>query len=265
MRTQLAARGEVVRPSPGAVSDERRYVAWFQELDAWTEYWDVYHPETRGRFYFGDDDGEGGLLTRFLPRQRRPPAFVAWSRMALAVESATMFARAVGTPEVAAAVMEIDDLVARLFVNHFGDTGDPRVKADYLDAMFRFATDSLPPATDRDARIFDHDPRKATAGRHTLDGDLMWFAWALHIEASHTIVGVDAGHERRTLMLAGVALGCAANFAWRGHRRTRRTYAADARTASLLRRRGVLWAHDFAGAAAEVHALYRIREWGDER
>ena len=33
---------------------ERRYMAWFHELDAWTEYWDIYHPETHGRFYFGD-------------------------------------------------------------------------------------------------------------------------------------------------------------------------------------------------------------------
>lgn len=60
----------------------RRHAAWFHELDAWTEYWDVYHPETKGRFYFGDGAGERGLLTRFLPREQCPPAFLAWTRMA---------------------------------------------------------------------------------------------------------------------------------------------------------------------------------------
>ena len=31
---------------------EQRYVAWFHALDAWTEYWDVYHPENRGQILF---------------------------------------------------------------------------------------------------------------------------------------------------------------------------------------------------------------------
>jgi hypothetical protein len=242
----------------------QRYADWFHELDAWTEYWDIYHPETRGRFYFGDGETEPGLLTRFLPREQRPPPFVAWMRMALSLDSPTVFADRVRVPEVAAAVKEVDALIARLFAKYFGDAADPRVQADYLEAMFRFATDSLPPAIERDARISDADPRKPTAGRHNLDGDLMWFAWALQIEGAYAIVGIDEGHARRALLLAAVATGCAANFAWRGHRRTRAEYRPDAATASLLRDRGMQWASDFQAAAHEVHALYRIREWGHE-
>jgi hypothetical protein len=49
-----------------ADANDQRYVAWFHELDAWTEYWDVYHPETRGRYYFGDGGEEPGLLTQIL-------------------------------------------------------------------------------------------------------------------------------------------------------------------------------------------------------
>src|ERR1700742_876089 len=93
--------------TPGA---EMRHVAWFHELDAWTEYWDVYHPETRGRFYFGDGNAEPGLLTRFLPRDRRPPAFAAWTRMALGLDDGARFADEVRVPAVAAAVMEVDAL-----------------------------------------------------------------------------------------------------------------------------------------------------------
>jgi hypothetical protein len=259
----MVTRGEVASPSPGAHDDER-YVAWFHDLDAWTEYWDIYHPETRGRFYFGDGDTEPGLLTQFLPRERRPPAFVAWTRLALGFGTAAAFVAEVRVPAVASAVMEVDGLIARLFARHFGDAADPGVQADYLAAIFRFATDSLPPAIERDARISDTDPRKPTAGRHTLEGDLMWFAWALQIEAAYAIVGTDAGHARRALLLAGVATGCAANFAWRGHRRTRAEYRPDVATTSLLRDRGMKWASDFEAAAQEVHALYRIREWGNE-
>jgi hypothetical protein len=241
---------------------EQRYVAWFHELDAWTEYWDIYHPETRGRFYFGDGDTELGLLTRFLPRERRPPAFVAWTRRALGFESA--FVDEVRIADVAAAVMEVDHLVADLFSKHFGDPIDPGVRADYLEATLRLATNSLPPAIERDARISDEDPRKLTAGSHMIYGDIMWFAWALQIEAAYAIVGVDDGHMRRALLLAGVAAGCPADFAWRGHRRTRSEYRKDKMTLALLRARGMQWASNFEAAAEEVHALYRIREWGQD-
>src|SRR5262249_32389258 len=137
-------------------------------------------------------------------------------------------------------------------------------RGDYLEAIFRFAADVLPPAQERDARISKSDPRKASAGRHTLDGDLMWFCWGMHIEAAHAIAGSDANHARRALQLAGVASGCATNFAWRGHRRTRSEYRPDAATAALLRERSMRWATDFASAASEVHALFRIREWGHD-
>jgi len=255
-------------PSPAREDDDkmRRYVAWYHELDAWTEYWDIYHPDTHGRFYFGDRDTEQGLLTRFLPRERRPAPFVAWTRMATSPspEAASAFAHEVRVPEVADAVMEIEDLQARLFANHFGDAANPQVQADYLESIFYFATDTLPPAAEREARIANDDPRKATAGRHTLDGDLMWFCWGMQIEAAYVIAGVNEGNARRSLFMAGVATGCGTNFAWRGHRRTRAEYRPDAATAALLQERGRLWTEDFPAAAQEVHALYRIREYGHE-
>jgi hypothetical protein len=88
----------------------------------------------------------------------------------------------------------------------------------------------------------------------------MWFAWALHLEAVHVLA--PARDSLSELMMAAVATGCAANFAWRGHRRTRPEYRADADTAQRLRELGLKWADDFEAARAEVHALYRIREWG---
>lgn len=244
--------------------DEQRYAAWFHELDAWTEYWDIYHPETRGRFYFGNDADEPGLLTLFLAQKERPRAYTAWTEMALAIGSREAFAAQVRIPQVSAAVLEVDSLVGRLFEKYFGDARDAVVQEDYLEAMFRCGIDSLPPATERDSRIAADDWRKSTAGHHIIDNDLMWFAWALHLEAAELIAGRDTDHARRALQLAGVAMGCPANFAWRANRRTRLEYRPDEPTAALLRSRGMAWASDFDACAAEIHALYRIREWGHE-
>ena len=260
-------RGGEPNPAPLNSDCDQRYVAWFHELDAWTEYWDIYHPETRGRYYFGDGETETGLLARFLPRTEYPPVWTAWTRMALGTESPDEFVAEVLKPDVAAAVMEVDALVARLFAKHFGDASDQRVQADYLEGISRFALDALPPATEREALVPESDWRRPTAGRYTLDGDMMWFAWSLQLEAAHAVarVGTSHGdHVRRALLLAGVATGCPANFAWRGHRRTRAEYGPNAATLSLLRDRGTQWASDFDASASEIHALFRIREWGDD-
>ncbi|MEA2329806.1 MAG: hypothetical protein QOE68_4765 [Thermoanaerobaculia bacterium] len=244
-------------------SDEARYASYFRELDAWTEYWDIYHPETLGRYYFGNGTDEAGLLTRFLPREIVPPVFLYWKRFALYEDAEDRFADEARAPEVAEAVLEVDALVARIFREHFGDATSEAVRADYLHAIHQFAIDTLPEARDRDALIAPDDPRKPTAGRHTLDGDLMWFAWALHLEAASLSSGRDEDHARRALLMAGVATGCPANFAWRGHRRTRPEYRADEATAELLQARGLEWSRHFSKGAAEVRALFRIREWGE--
>ncbi len=159
-----------------------------------------------------------GFYRRSGVRRRLSPGH-AW-RWRLAAPGPSQMKNALRRP--ASAVMEVDALVASLFVKYFGDAADPCTQAAYLEAMFRCGTDSLPPAAERDERIPVDDWRKPTAGRHMIDSDIMWFAWALHLEAAHLLAGQDNGHARRTLQLAGVATACpAANFAWRGHRRTR--------------------------------------------
>jgi hypothetical protein len=250
---------------PSAPGADERYQGWFHSLDAWTEYWDIFHPESRGRYYFGDDATEPGLLRQFLPRDDYPLAFMAWNAMTLGYTDREPFVAEVRRPDVAEAVMEVDGLLGRLFDDYFGDAADPVVQSDYLEATFRFAIDTLPPARERDAKVPADDPRKKTAGRHRLEGDLMWFIWALQIEAAHAIAGShDPGYARRRLHLTGVAVGCPADFAWRGHRRTRPEYSPSAETVALLRERSATWLNDLQAAANEIHALYRFREWGHD-
>ena len=253
-------------PAPAQMDAEgSRYAGFFHELDAWTEYWDIYHPETCGRYYFGDGREEPGLLTRLLPRDRRPEIFTAWTRLAVDESALPPFSVAARKADVAEAVIEVDGLLDRIFEKHFGNAADPETHADYLEAIFRFATNALPPAVERDAKIPDDDPRKPTAGHHRLEGDLMWFAWALVLEAASLLCLADGRQTRRNLMLAGVATGCPADFAWRGHRRTRPEYAPDQATVRLLRERGMAWVLSRPECLREIHALYRIREWGSDQ
>lgn len=241
-----------------------RYARFFHELDAWTEYWDVYHPETKGRYYFGDGKSEAGLLALLLPGGNRRSLFSVWKRMAADPATGREWADAVREPDVAAAILEIDALLDRSFRAHFGAAEDPLAASDWLEAVFRFATHALPPASERYARIADADPRKATSGHHAMEGDIMWFAWALVLEGASLLAGRDGQDPRRALMLAGVATGCPADFAWRGHRRTRPEYSRGEATARSFRERGLAWAADPAAAAREIHALFRIREWGGD-
>jgi len=261
----MVNRGAGMKPVARSLADAgNRYAAWFHELDAWTAYWDIYHPETAGRFYFGNGSTEHGLLRRFLPRESRPPVFNAWVRMALSLDSRQKFVEEARVPEVAAAVLEVDRLMSRLFQEHFGDAADPVTQTDYTNALLCFGCNTLPPATERAERVQHDDTRRARAGRYSMDADLMWFAWALHLEAAHAVIGADEEHPRRALQMAGIAVGCSADFVWSGRRKSRAEYSRDFQTAYLLRNMGAKWAQEFREGCKEVHALFRIREWGHD-
>lgn len=267
MTSQVASveRGAARAAAAGTLVDSgRRYAAWFHELDAWTQYWDIFHPETRGRYHFGNGTTEPGLLRSFLLKDKRPPVFNAWFRMALGYGTRERFVEEARAPEVAAAVLEVDRLVARLFVKHFGDATDPQVRDDFINALLCYGCGALPPATARAELFSDADPRKAGAARYAIEYDLAWFCCAIQLEAVHAIFGVDEDHPRRSLMLAGLAVGCSADFTWGGRRQTRAVYCRDFQTAYLLRHLGVEWSQDFGSAAREMHALFRLREWGHE-
>jgi hypothetical protein len=251
------------------------YVRFFEELDAWSEYWDIYHPETRGRYYFGDGAAEPGWLRAFLPSPGGPPppAFTSWKRHAVfqrdpsGAELLQRFVEEARRPAVAEAVLAVDDLVRGLVLAHFADAGGGGLDGDaYLDAMARFGADRLPENPERYRRLPDDDGRKGSSLHHTIEGDIMWFGWAVHLEAAQLNAPPgDTGRGLRALLLAGVALGCAMDYSSRGRRRTRSEYqAGDAAAEALLWTRAQTWRLDFDAAAAEVRELYRIREYGDD-
>jgi hypothetical protein len=248
------------------------YVRFFRDLDSWTEYWDIYHPETHGRFYFGDGQ-QSGLLGTFLPSPIRPrnPVFDAWKQLSLnfepnmASELHEHFEREVCQPQVAEAVLAVDELVLGLVHKYFTDAKGSFDGLAYLDAMERFGKDILPPSPERYERVPDHDARKRSSLHHTIEGDIMWFGWAVHLECTGLVAAPGAEAQAlRCAMMAGIALGCSFDFAFRGRRRTRKEYlTADAEATARIWTRAQECMHDFASAAREVRELFRIREYGD--
>ena len=249
-----------------------QYAQYAWELDAWTEYWDVYRPETGGRYYFGSAD-HPGYLNRFLPNPsgRRSPVFDSWKAVALDTRETPdfsleeRFAQSVRDPEVTEAVLAVDELVRRIVSNHFND-GSGRLDAlAYLDAMERFGRDTLPENPERYALIPDDDPRKSSALHHTIEGDIMWFAWALHLECAELVAPADPqGQAVRRLLMAGTALGCAFDSAFRHGYRTRKEYqSADDGAWSRIWARARLCAASFAAGSREMRELFRIRTFGD--
>lgn len=215
----------------------------------------------RSYYYFGGE-GKPGLLDLLLPRLTVPAIFAAWKRHALGLAKDADFERCATEKRVSAAVGELDDLVSDVFERHFGDPRLDAVRRSYLRAMHRFGTDTLPAADERLERIGPGDPRRRTAGRHTIDVDMMWFAWALQLEAPQLGPSDDRRTSLRALLLAGVATGSSANFAWRRHRRTRRNTTLMRQPSASSSSGALGWAEKVTAATAEVHQLYQIREWG---
>jgi hypothetical protein len=109
------------------------------------------------------------------------------------------------------------------------------------------------------------DARTPFSGSHMMAGDIMWFAWAVHLHCAQLRAPpVSADTRLRTLLMAGVALGCSMDYTFSRRCRTRQEYEArDQQTWGRIWERGRRCASDFDTAAAEVRDLFRIRTFGD--
>lgn len=55
--------------------------------------------------------------------------------------------------------------------------------------MERFRRNTLPECPEQYALIPDDNGRKSSALHHTIEGDIMWFAWAVHLECAALVAG----------------------------------------------------------------------------
>jgi hypothetical protein len=228
------------------------YAAFFRDLDSFTEYWDVYRPETNGKFM-------DPVVQHIFPK-----VLVPWRNYALATgpdkatQRETLLA-VLHQPPVSEAVMLIDDLQAQLITTHFGQQPVPHLDS-VVEAQLAFGKDTLPLDPDRDSRIQAGDPRKPFAKFHRMDSPIMWFNWAAHVESAALLQG-ETGQKMaaRTLLMAGVCGGSSMDFTFRDNRLpTRPEYKRDEATERLIRAKTQQLSTDWRAAVAELHDLWRI-------
>lgn len=230
------------------------YAAYFRDIDSYTEYWDKYRPETNGSVM--------ATVRKFFPGPLLDPAWMDYARAsgtageALALQVLTAV---LNQAEIRDAVLAIDDLVVGLVEQHF-PSASGAATARYLDAMERFGRDQLPLDADRDSRIDPGDSRKAHAQFHRMDGSIMWFMWAGHLECAIMLRGeADPRHPTRTAMLAAACLGCSMDFVFRdGRPPSRPEYQRNEPTAQSIRLRAGTFIGNSQAAAREMHELFRI-------
>jgi hypothetical protein len=247
-----------VANAPLEVDDDlERYAAFFTDLDSYTEYWDLYRPELKGKYM-----GYVGLLfSGVLPewfdyalneKTTQAPALLTKLKKDLAVS------------EVTDALLQLDELQLTLIEKHFpGPDGKGIDFASYLAAVDAFAQDLLSPDADRLARTPEDDARHDYAGRHRMDGPAMWFYWASVTDCTSLIAGPNGGMTpHRALLIGAAAFGSAMDFTFRGQvgfrGKTRPQYKPNAETAALLRAQAREWVRDGNVARSQTMDLYRI-------
>ncbi len=235
-----------------------RYMDFFRDLDAHTEFWDLYKPELLGEYMSAMGEFWPTSHSKALCRWRK---YVILESQAGADELKQALIVELGTVEPA--LKKIDTLVRDLLVLHFPPShpGQPFDITAYLDAMEWFARDRLPLDEERFNKVPDDDWRKPHAQFHTMDSEHAWFNWGGFIDCAVMLWGEDDEHHRfRKAQMAGVAFGCPLDYLFRGRGRTRENYHPDDRTLGLLRTLAVEWALDWTKAQKEVRELFRINQ-----
>jgi hypothetical protein len=242
-----------------------RYAAYFRDLDAVTEYFDVYGRPPADNLmpfvfkYYGGDDVPGRRKALNIWRSY---AVIPDDDPAKAIEKQAL-EQELAQPDVASAVKTVDAALLGNARTHWSVAGS--VDRDVMfDAFLRFGADRLPEDNDRLTRIQNlndpTDPRLNTALLHRMDGQIMWMNWMGHVECAVTLFGIqDPDHGLRTAWLSALCLGYSADCVFRSRGQTRpEYYQPDGE--DRMWRKSVLIANDFDKARAEAYALARLRE-----
>lgn len=238
----------------------QKYFDFFIDLDAHTEYYDVYNVSLDGKYmnaivqymkYIGKD----WMVYATLENEQEGKD--ALNRLKQELLNNTTKDNLILT----------NGLMKTLIEKHFADnTGKVDIES-YFDAVERFALDIYPEDIDRFNRITDpNDSRKVHSKYHRMDGEQLWFIWAGQNEWSSFIDNNTSEFgDTRNLQLAGAVFGVCLDYTFRDDRSPKakkvpaaKNYKKDERTLSLLRKRAVGWYNDFNSAIKEIHEIIQI-------
>lgn len=229
------------------------YADFFRDLDSYTEYWKLYRPETQGKYMTP-------VSTIVFPKILAPwREFAQASPSELQAKKDALLA-ALEPVAVRDAVLLLDQLLMDLVKQHFLFNGGAVDILALLDAHISFGGDLLPLDPERDAKVPVGDPKKPFAKFHRMDGAIMWFNWAAHLESSVLIRGeADAAHPIRTALMASICGGCSMDFTFRDDRlATRAEYKRDEASKKAILARAKLVAANWSAASNECHELWGI-------
>lgn len=235
-----------------------RYSSYFRDLDAVTEYFDVYgHPAT---------DNLMPKVSKYFGAGR---ALSLWGDYAVIPDDDPTKAQAKQALEqeladagVASAIRDVDAVLVGLARTHWS-TQNALDREMMLEAFLRFGADRLPDDTDRLNRIRalnnPQDFRLTYAQYHRMDSLVMWMNWMGHVECAVLLDGPQhADHGLRTQFMAALGLGYSADCVFRQRGQTRpEYYQADGE--GRMWRKSLLLTNDFDKARAEAHALAQLR------
>ncbi|MDZ4859566.1 MAG: hypothetical protein SGI88_11345 [Candidatus Hydrogenedentes bacterium] len=246
--------GSASNPGASRLSSVNQQLSYdfFVDLDAHTEYWDVYKPELAARYM--DDvqvlfPGAVKLWFNAVRVEGTDEATVRFAELGTELEKGT----------TRAALMDLDALLRDLLYRHFPAPNEPEIDtANYLMVVEAFARDQFPDDTDRLNRLELDDPRRPEASRHRMNGTSMWFAWAAMIDCMALADGNEGLTPWRSVQLASCAFGSAMDFTFRTRGQTRPEYTADDATVALLRQQVGVWVNDVDEARRQVRDLYRV-------
>jgi hypothetical protein len=241
-----------------------RYSAYFRDLDAVTEYFDVYgHPQNEflmpkvGK-YFGRDSEPG-----------RRKALNIWRAYAIIpdddptkAQERQALEQELAHADVASAIRDVDAVLLGLVRKHWSSQNGVD-REMMLDALLRFGADRLPDDIDRLNRVKAQNPeddRLPNAQNHRMDSLIMWMNWMGHVECAVLLDSPQhADHGLRTQLMAALGLGYSADCVFRNRGQTHQEYyGADGE--SRMWRKSLLLTNDFDKARAEAHVLAQLRE-----
>jgi hypothetical protein len=237
----------------------QKYFDYFVDLDAHTEYWNVY------------DVADGRYMNAIIQYMR-----IIWTDW---MEYANFENEPEGRDALDRLKQQLlnnttkdnllltNELMKMLIEKHFSDGAGNIDLESYFDSIERFALDIYPEDEDRYSRITNPDDfRKVYAKYHRMDGEELWFIWIGQNEWSSLIDNNSSEYsEIRKLQIAGALYGVCLDYTFRDDRSAKakkiplaRGYKKDERTLSLLRRRALGWYRDFNSAVKESHQLIQI-------
>lgn len=233
------------------------YADFFRDLDAHTEYWREYMPDSNGRWMKSAVNVMGTM-----------DLWGEYAQFSYLEDGDDYFEDLVeyvsNNSQLKDDIRVVDELLVGLARKHFSIDGVFDGFA-FIDAFEHFGLGSLPQDPNRDEIHIVGNHPEGEAIEHRMDSTSMWFFWAMQVELSFLIAtDTDEDHEIRTHYIAALCTGAPMDFVFRNdsareeqNRKTKPSYTATEGTRKRIRSKSKRIRNDWSKAIKELHTLFQ--------